>query len=72
MENNPEPGSGINIPDLIPVPYLITWHRFFGFKLKLFDAYPDPGSYQPGIRDGKNLFRDPGSGINIPYPQHCV
>jgi hypothetical protein len=37
---------------------------FLGLKLKFFDA--DPGSM---IRDGKNL--DPGSGINIPDPQHC-
>jgi hypothetical protein len=49
-----DPGSGMNIPDLI----LRTLYRFFGLKLlKSFKA--DPGSCQPWIRDGKNL-KDPG------------
>jgi hypothetical protein len=30
----------------------------------------DPGSGDPGSGMGKN--QDPGSGINIPDPQHCL
>jgi hypothetical protein len=42
---------------------------FFGLKrLEFIDADPDPGFCQPWIRDGKN--RNPGSGLNIPDPQH--
>jgi hypothetical protein len=35
---------------------------------KFFDADPGSGKDKIRIRDGKNL--DPGSGINIPDPQH--
>jgi hypothetical protein len=39
---------------------------------KFFDADPGSGMEQlgSGIRDGK--MSDPGSGINIPDPQHCI
>ncbi len=40
--------------------------NFFWLKmLKFVDADPDPGS-------GNLLTLDPGSGINIPNPQHCL
>jgi hypothetical protein len=42
MEENSEPGSEINIPDL----FLRTWYQFFGLKiLKFLDV--DPGSVNP-------------------------
>jgi hypothetical protein len=53
----------MNIPD-----YFSESLEFFGLKKKLFDPGPrifltlDPG--------WKNW--DPGSGINIPDPQHCI
>ena len=61
-----DPGSGIR--DEQHRSYFLELRNqffcFFGVKiLKFFDE--DPGS---GIRDGKKL--DPGSGINIPDPQH--
>jgi hypothetical protein len=51
---------------------------FWGVKIsKFFDEDPgseirDPGwrQFGSGIRDGKKS--DPGSGINIPDPQHCL
>ncbi len=56
MERNPDPGSGMNIPELI--------FECFGLKIFLFfNADPDPGS-------GILSILDPGSGINIPDPQH--
>ncbi len=64
----PGSGSGMNIPDFR--------NNLLGSILKFLDANadPDPGSGNlfdsgSGIRDGNNL--DPGSGINIPDPQHC-
>ncbi len=33
---------------------------------------PDPGSCQPCIRDPGWKRSDPGYGINIPDPQHCI
>jgi hypothetical protein len=45
----------------------------FGVKiLKFFDAEPGSGmeKFGSGIRDGKKSV--PGSGINIPDPQHCI
>ncbi len=68
----------MNIPDHISE----SLETISGVKLlKFFDADADPGSgnlFDPGsgnlfgpgsgIRDGKNLH--PGSGINIPDPQH--
>jgi hypothetical protein len=36
--------------------------------LKFFDADPGWKKFVSGIRDGKNS--EPGSGINIPDPQH--
>jgi hypothetical protein len=42
---------------------------FLGFKiLKFFDEDPGSGMETVRIRDGKKS--DPGSGINIPDPQH--
>jgi hypothetical protein len=38
--------------------------------LKLFDGDPGWKKFGYGIRAGKHS--DPGSGINIPDPQHCV
>jgi hypothetical protein len=63
MRENPEPGSGMNIPDLIFENLVLA----FGLKIpKFFDADPDPGSCQPWILD-------PGwekIGSGIPDPQH--
>ncbi len=68
---DPDQGSGKNIPDHISE----NLEQFLGLKiLKFFDADPDrnrdPGSVRSRIWDPgwKNL--DPGSGINIPDPQH--
>jgi hypothetical protein len=53
-------GSGMNIPD-----HISESKQFFGLKILIFfDADPDPG-----VRIFLTL--DPGSGINIPDPQHC-
>jgi hypothetical protein len=62
--NNPEPGSY----------FLELRNHFFGFfGLKYLNSLMrirDPGwrQFGSGIRDGKKS--DPGSGINIPDPQH--
>jgi hypothetical protein len=42
------------------------------FHPSLFYLFLDPGSEirDPGSGMGKN--QDPGSGINIPDPQHCI
>jgi hypothetical protein len=69
----------MNIPDHISESVLII---FWVNILQFFDADADPGSGNlidpgsgtlivpgSGIRDGKNSY--PGSGINIPDPQHC-
>jgi hypothetical protein len=64
--------SSVADPDLVPFLTLdpgsgIGRNQLFGVKiLKFFDA--DPGWRQ--FRDGKKS--DPGSGINIPDPQHCL
>ncbi len=59
-----DPGSGMNNTNHIFLSLETIFFCFFEFKiLKFFDE--DLGS---GIRDGKKL--DPGSGINIPDPQH--
>jgi hypothetical protein len=70
--HDPDPGSGsgMNILDQISKSLETIWVKI----LKFFGADADPGSgnlFDPGsgIRDGKNT--DPGSGINIPDPQHC-
>jgi len=60
-------GSGMNNPDHISE----SLETVFSVKiLKFFDAVPGSGMEKIWIRDGKNL--DPGSGINIPNPQHCL
>jgi hypothetical protein len=74
MGRKSESGSGIR--DEPPGSYFLelrnNFFGFFGVKiLKYFDA--DPGSR---IRDGDSSDpgwkkSDPGSGINIPDPQHC-
>jgi hypothetical protein len=47
---DPDPGSGMNIPDHISESLETT----FGLKIfKIFSADPDPESFRPGIRDGK-------------------
>jgi hypothetical protein len=68
MERNPDPdpGSGMNIP------YYFFKSLETVFRVKntlIFHADPDPGSgtfltLDPGCSD-------PGSGKNIPDPQHC-
>jgi hypothetical protein len=46
------------------------FYVFFMVKiLKFFDADPGWRQFGSGIRGGKKS--DPGSGINIPDPQHC-
>jgi hypothetical protein len=64
--------SGSGIRDEQPGSYFLERRNHFWVKiLKFFDA--DPGSgwrqFGSGIRDAKKS--DPGSGINIPDPQHC-
>jgi hypothetical protein len=61
--------SGSGIRDEQPGSYFLELRNhsfaFFGVKiLKFFDE--NPGS---GIRDGDSS--DPGSGMEIPDPQHC-
>jgi hypothetical protein len=60
--------SGMNNPDHISKSLeTIFWVKI----LKIFDSDPASGSEMEKIRirDGRNS--DPGSGINIPDPQHC-
>ncbi len=45
-------------------------NNFGGKILKFFYADPGPGMEKTRIQDGINS--DPGSGINIPDPQHCL
>jgi hypothetical protein len=60
-------GSGMNNPDHISESLeTIFWVKI----LKFFDADPGSGMEKIRIRDGRNS--DPGSGINIPDPQHCM
>jgi hypothetical protein len=65
MGNKSGSGSGMNNPDHISK----NLKQFFGLNYLL--RIRDPGCKKFGseIRDGNNL--DPGSGINIPDPQHC-
>jgi hypothetical protein len=62
-------GSGMNNPSY----FLELRNHFFAFLgvkiLKFFDEDPGSGMETVRIRDGKKS--DPGSGINIPDPQHC-
>jgi hypothetical protein len=61
-------GSIMNNPDHISE----SLETIFGLNyLNSLMRIPDPGSGMERIRirDGKNS--DPGSGINIPHPQHC-
>jgi hypothetical protein len=57
-------GSGMNIPDHISESLeTIFWVKI----LKFYDADVDPGS--ENLFDGSGI---PGSGLNIPNPQHCI
>jgi hypothetical protein len=65
--------SGSGIRDEQPGSYFLElrnhFFAFFGDKiLKFFDEDPGSGMETVRIRDGKKS--DPGSGINIPDPQH--
>jgi hypothetical protein len=67
--------SGSGIRDEQPGSYFPEpRNHFFGVKIYLNSLMPirDPGWRQFGsrIQDGKKS--DPGSGINIPDPQHCI
>jgi hypothetical protein len=65
-----DPGSGMNNPDHIFSSLETIFLLFLGVKiLKFFDEDPGWRQFGSGIRDGKKS--DPGSGINIPDPQHC-
>jgi hypothetical protein len=70
--NTRKSASGSGIRDEQPGSYFLELrNHFFGVKiLKFFDEDPGPGWRQFGsaIRNGKKS--DPGSGINIPDPQH--
>ncbi len=57
-----EIGKKIRIRDEHPkIIFPRAWKQFFWLKiLNFLDADPDPGSFGPG------------SGINIPDPQHCL
>jgi hypothetical protein len=59
-------GSGMNNQDHISESFK---NNFFGLKyLNSLMRIQGPGWEKIRIRDGKNS--DPGSGINIPDPQH--
>jgi hypothetical protein len=64
----------IRIRDEQPGSYFLELRNqffwFFGVKIhKFFDDDPGSGMETVRIRDGKKSH--PGSGINIPDPQHC-
>jgi hypothetical protein len=59
-------GSGMNNPIIFPSLKSNFWVKI----LKFFDVDPGSGMEKIGIRDKKKS--DPGSGINIPDPQHCL
>jgi hypothetical protein len=60
-------GTGMNKPDNFSESLeTIFWVKI----LKFFDADPGSGMDKIRIRDGKNS-DPPGSGINVPDPQHC-
>ena len=69
--------SGSGIRDEQPGSYFPELRNHFLFFLcffmvkilKFFDADPGWRQFGSGIRGGKKS--DPGSGINIPDPQHC-
>jgi hypothetical protein len=62
------PESGIRDED--PESYVRERRKIFGIKkLTFFDA--DPGYFCPWFRDPELKNLDPGSGIDIPDPQHC-
>jgi hypothetical protein len=64
--------SGSGIRDEQPGSYFpeLRNHFFLGLKyLNSFEADPGWRQFGSGIRDGKKSV--PGSGINIPDPQHC-
>jgi hypothetical protein len=59
MGKNPEPGFGMNIPNLFFLELTDNLVKFFWLSiLEFFDADPDLG------------FVNPGSGINVPDSQH--
>jgi hypothetical protein len=61
--------SGSGIRDEQPRSYFLELRHHFLVKiLKFFDADPGWRQFGSGIGDGKKS--DPGSGINIPDPQH--
>ncbi len=65
-------GSGMNNPDHIFKNIETIFILFLGLKyLNSLMRIRDPGwrQFGSGIRDRKKS--DPGSGINIPDPQHC-
>jgi len=66
--------SGSGIRDEQPRSYFLELrNHFFGLKyLNSLMRIRDPGweQFGSGIRDGKKS--DPGSGINIPDPQHWL
>ena len=67
---HPDSGSGMNNPDIIFLRLKTNFFPFLGVKIyKFFDEDPGSGMETVRIRDGKKS--DPGSGINIPDPQHC-
>jgi hypothetical protein len=68
-------GSGSGIRDEQPGSYFLELRNhffgFFGVKIRnFFDEDPGTEMETVRIRDGKKS--DPGSGINIPDPQHCI
>ncbi len=64
---DPGSGSGMNNPDHISESLeTIFWVKI----LKFFDADPGSGMQKIRIQDAKNS--DPGSGINLLDPQHCL
>jgi hypothetical protein len=68
-----DPGSRIRDEQLGSYFLELRNHFFFAFLgvkiLKFFDE--DPGSGMETVRIQDRKKSDPGSGINIPDPQHC-
>ncbi len=64
-------GSEMNIPDHSSESLGKHFFVYKYFHSLMRIRIRDPESFRFRIRDEKIRIRDPGSGINIPDPQHC-
>jgi hypothetical protein len=64
---DPDPGSGIIIPDHISE----SLETIFGLKILKFFDEEDPDSGVRNLIDPGSGIEKFGSGISIPDPQHC-